>query len=61
MVTPALLLPIETVKMRLQRARAGLYDELRAHCHCYYNERSEIMGDLKWWSKIVSMTRMGIL
>jgi RNA polymerase sigma-70 factor (ECF subfamily) len=42
-----LSLPLETVKMRLHRARAMLYQELRAHCRCYYNERGEIMGDLK--------------
>jgi RNA polymerase sigma-70 factor (ECF subfamily) len=46
-IAKRLSLPLETVKMRLHRARAKLYDELRAHCRCYYNERGELMGDLK--------------
>ena len=46
-ISKKLSLPLETVKMRLHRARAMLYQELRAHCRCYYNERGEIMGDLK--------------
>lgn len=36
-----------SLKMRLHRARTRLYDELRTHCRCYYNERGELMGDLK--------------
>ncbi len=42
-----LSLPLETVKMRLHRARSQLYETLRTHCSCYYNERGELMGDLK--------------
>ncbi len=44
-ISEKLSLPIETVKMRLHRARTKLYAELRTHCHCYYNERGELMGD----------------
>ncbi len=44
-ISRRLSLPLETVKMRLHRARTKLYDELRANCRCYYNERGEIMGD----------------
>ncbi|MBZ5496224.1 MAG: RNA polymerase sigma factor [Acidobacteriia bacterium] len=43
-ISERLSLPLETVKMRLHRARAKLYDELRTHCRCYYNERGELMG-----------------
>jgi RNA polymerase sigma-70 factor (ECF subfamily) len=46
-ISKRLSLPLETVKMRLHRARAKLYRELRAHCCCYYNERGELMGRLK--------------
>jgi RNA polymerase sigma-70 factor (ECF subfamily) len=46
-ISERLSLPLETVKMRLHRARAKLYDELRAHCHCYYSEHGELMGHLK--------------
>lgn len=42
-----LSLPVSTVKMRLHRARAKLYDELRLHCRCYRNERGELMGEPK--------------
>ncbi len=44
-ISKKLSLPIETIKMRLHRARTKLYAELRTHCHCYYNERGELMGD----------------
>ncbi len=46
-ISKKLSLPLETVKMRLHRARERLYRELRANCRCYYNERGELMGDLK--------------
>ena len=46
-ISKRLSLPLETVKMRLHRARTKLYNELRSHCRCYYNERGELMGDLK--------------
>lgn len=42
-----LSLPLSTVKMRLHRGRARLYDELRRNCRCYVNERGELMGDPK--------------
>jgi RNA polymerase sigma-70 factor, ECF subfamily len=46
-IAERLSLPLETVKMRLHRARTRLYKELRTHCRCYRNERGELMGDLK--------------
>ncbi len=46
-ISERLSLPLETVKMRLHRAREKLYNELRAHCRCYYNERGELMGGRK--------------
>ncbi len=46
-ISKMLSLPLETVKMRLHRARARLYKDLRTHCRCYRNERGELMGDLK--------------
>jgi RNA polymerase sigma-70 factor, ECF subfamily len=46
-ISKKLSLPIETVKMRLHRARAQLYGQLRSHCYCYCNERGELMGDRK--------------
>ncbi len=46
-IADRLSLPLATVKMRLHRARARLYKELRTHCRCYCNERGELMGDLK--------------
>lgn len=46
-ISKRLALPLETVKMRLHRARTRLYQELRLHCRCYYNERGELMGDRK--------------
>lgn len=42
-----LALPLSTVKIRLHRARAKLYEELRRNCRCYYNERGELMGEPK--------------
>lgn len=42
-----LSLTLSTVKIRLHRARARLYEELRRHCQCYRNERGEIMGEPK--------------
>jgi RNA polymerase sigma-70 factor, ECF subfamily len=47
-VAQRMSLPLETVKMRLHRARTRLYEELRTHCRCYQNERGELMGDLKF-------------
>lgn len=42
-----LALPLSTVKIRLHRARARLYDALRRDCQSYYNERGELMGEPK--------------
>jgi DNA-directed RNA polymerase specialized sigma24 family protein len=42
-----LSLSIGAVKIRLHRARAMLYEELRRNCQCYYNERGELMGEPK--------------
>jgi RNA polymerase sigma-70 factor (ECF subfamily) len=42
-----LSLPLGTVKMRLHRARARLYEELRRNCRCYTNARGELMGEPK--------------
>jgi RNA polymerase sigma-70 factor (ECF subfamily) len=36
-----------TVKIRLHRARAKLYDELRRNCQCYHNAHGELMGEPK--------------
>jgi RNA polymerase sigma-70 factor (ECF subfamily) len=44
-VAERLRLSLGTVKIRLHRARAVLYGELRRHCRCYRNERGELMGE----------------
>jgi RNA polymerase sigma-70 factor, ECF subfamily len=36
-----------TVKIRLHRARAKLYEQLRQNCRCYHNARGELMGEPK--------------
>lgn len=36
-----------TVKIRLHRARARLYEEVRRNCRCYHNERGELLGEPK--------------
>lgn len=33
------------VKIRLHRARATLYEQLRKNCRCYVNARGELMGE----------------
>ena len=38
---------VGTIKIRLHRARTKLNEELRRNCHCYYNERGELMGEPK--------------
>ena len=38
---------VDTVKIRLHRARAQLHEALRQNCQCYYNERGELMGEPK--------------
>ncbi len=40
-----LSLSLATVKIRLHRARAQLYADLRRHCRCYPNNRGELMGE----------------
>lgn len=44
-VADRLRLSLGTVKIRLHRARAVLYGELRRNCRCYRNERGELMGE----------------
>jgi RNA polymerase sigma-70 factor, ECF subfamily len=38
---------LDTVKIRLHRARARLKDSLESHCHFYLDERSELACDRK--------------
>lgn len=40
-------LPLATVKIRLHRARAKLYEELRRNCRCYHDERGELRVEPK--------------
>ena len=44
-IADRLRLSLGTVKIRLHRARAVLYGELRRNCRCYRNERGELMGE----------------
>jgi RNA polymerase sigma-70 factor (ECF subfamily) len=44
-IADRLALSLGTVKIRLHRARATLYGELRRNCRCYQNERGELMGE----------------
>jgi RNA polymerase sigma-70 factor, ECF subfamily len=44
-IAQQLSLPVSTVKMRLHRARAQLYDMIRRNCRCYQNERGELMAE----------------
>ncbi len=44
-IADRLSLSLGTVKIRLHRARALLYGELRRRCRCYQNERGELMGE----------------
>ena len=44
-IADRLSLSLGSVKIRLHRARALLYGELRRHCRCYRNERGELMGE----------------
>lgn len=46
-IARALRLSLGAVKIRLHRARAQLYRELRKNCRCYVNERGELMGEPK--------------
>ncbi|MGH7800045.1 MAG: RNA polymerase sigma factor [Thermodesulfobacteriota bacterium] len=40
-------LSLDTVKIRLHRARAKLKKELETHCNFYRDERNELACDLK--------------
>ena len=42
-----LSLSLGTVKIRLHRARAKLFEQLRSNCRCYHNARGELMGEPK--------------
>ena len=42
-----LSLSLGTVKIRLHRGRAKLYEELRRNCQCYQNGRGGLMGEPK--------------
>jgi RNA polymerase sigma-70 factor (ECF subfamily) len=42
-----LALTLGTVKIRLHRARAKLFEQLRRNCRCYHNARGELMGEPK--------------
>ena len=42
-----LSLSLGTVKIRLHRARAKLFEQLRRNCRCYHNARGELMGEPK--------------
>ncbi len=44
-IADRLSLSLGTVKIRLHRARALLYGELRRNCRCYQNERGELLGE----------------
>jgi RNA polymerase sigma-70 factor (ECF subfamily) len=44
-IADRLSLPVGTVKIRLHRARARLYEEIRRNCQCYHNERGELMAE----------------
>lgn len=46
-IADRLSLSLGAVKIRLHRARALLYGELRRNCRCYVNERGELTGEPK--------------
>jgi RNA polymerase sigma-70 factor (ECF subfamily) len=46
-IAEKLSLSIETVKIRVHRAKTKLYEELRTHCNCYQNEHGELLAELK--------------
>ncbi len=46
-ISKKLALPLNTIKMRLHRARQMLYEELRAHCQCYHSKNGELLGHRK--------------
>ncbi len=46
-IAQKLSISIDTVKIRLHRAKTKLYEELRTHCSCYQNEHGELLAELK--------------
>ncbi len=46
-IAEILVLSLDTVKIRLYRARAKLKKELEIHCNFYHDERNELACDLK--------------
>jgi len=46
-IAEKLLISVETVKIRLHRAKTKLYEELRTHCRCYQNEQGELLAEFK--------------
>lgn len=44
-IAQKLSISVGAAKIRLHRARARLFGELRSHCTCYRNERGELMGE----------------
>lgn len=46
-IAEKLSISVETVKIRLHRAKTKLYTELRTHCSCYQNEQGELLAELK--------------
>ena len=43
-ISEKLSLPVETVKIRLHRARKKLYADIQSQCHCFHNEHGEILA-----------------
>lgn len=46
-IAKKLSISVDTVKIRLHRAKTKLYVELRTHCSCYQNEQGELWAELK--------------
>jgi RNA polymerase sigma-70 factor (ECF subfamily) len=46
-ISKKLSISLETVKIRLHRARTKLYDALKANCQCFQNDHGELVGELK--------------
>lgn len=45
-IAEKLSISVETVKIRLHRAKKKLYEELRAHCSCYQNDQGKLFAEL---------------
>ncbi len=43
-ISDKLSIPLETVKMRLHRARKKLNSEIQTQCHCFHNENGELLA-----------------